>query len=512
MRKRALAMLVVAAMCAMLAVPATGFAKESGKGGTPLPKADGAPQAIWPDDEWEDDDTSATANPAVPKSMHTLSDGSDEDWMWFSADATGQPFMFETEYEPGTGYFDSEIHLWNSSGVEIDQNDDSGVWPVTYESTIYWTAPAPGKYYIQVISNNTGTDGSVYTLHYTKGLARRISGADRFEVANAVSRLQYGNTDNPEYGTDYGPTTVVVASAWQPADAAAAQAFAMQNDSPLILVDQWDVPESVYVELTRLMQSNYWASSDIDIAVVGGPATIDDGVLAMLGTLPPVEDVYRLSGANRYETAAMAASATINGPSGFDGTVYITNGTAWADALCVGPVAAYDNGVVLYTMANDVPDATMDLIDSAGASDVVVVGGSASVGAAAIAELGSAVGTSNVEVIAAADRYKISRAVGMYGVDENGMNGSSAVIASGEAYADALTGGVIGWWTGGPLLLTKGATLSPEIQSFFAAEGPAYPGIYVIGGPATISDAVLNSIKMLYKNFPALPGGWSNNT
>lgn len=509
MRKRALAMLVVAAMCAMLVVPATGFAKESGKGGPPMPRTDGSPQALWPDDEWEDDNTSATANPAVPVSMHTWSDGSDEDWMWFTAETTGQPFMFEIEYEPGSGFFDSEIDIVDSAGVVVANNDDSDIWSDTYESTIYYTADKPGKYYINAFPHSTSVDGSIYTLHYTKGLARRISGADRFEVANAVSKLQWGNTDNPDYGVGYGPSTVVVASAWQPADAAAASALAMQNDSPLILVDQMDVPESVYIELTRLMQSWYWDNSDVDIAVVGGPATIGDDVLTMLGTLPPVGDVYRISGANRYETAAMAATETIDAAT-FDGTVYITNGTAWADSLCVGPVAAYDNGVVLYTMANDVPDVTMDWIDAAGASDVVVVGGSGSVGPAAIAELESAVGTSNVEVIAAPDRYKISRAVGIYGVEENGMNGNSAVIASGEAYADALSGGVIGWWTGGPLLLTKGATLSPEIQSFFAAEGPPYPGIYVIGGPATISDAVMNSIKMLYKNFPALPGGWEN--
>lgn len=81
------------------------------------------------------------------------------------------------------------------------------------------------------------------------------------------------------------------------------------------------------------------------------------------------------------------------------------------------------------------------------------------------------------------------------------------VIASGENYPDALAAGPLAAVIGGPILLTQKNTLPSQTNTEITrvlktsdANGST-TDIYVIGGTAAISDAVLNSIKGLHPGF-----------
>lgn len=489
-----LALMLVLALCLAVAVPATGFAAK--KGGPPVAKSGLAPLSVIPADMYEADDSTATAKPAPVKSMHTFNVGDEDDYMSVTLEA-GQPLMVETEYL-GTGFFDTYTYVKDAEGTILASDDDSDVWSDTYESTVYFIAPAAGTYYIDV--NNLSGEVYPYAVHVNKGVARRISGMDRFGTSNAVSKTIWGNTDNPQYGTGYGPTDIYVANAFSPADAAAGATLATRDDSVLLLTGKDTIPASVLAEIDRLTTSQYWDATEVTVWILGGTGTVSDAVAKQIEARMGVAEVKRIAGMDRYATAAEVASQTAD-KFGDPSTVFIVNGGAWADALAAAPAAAYMGSSVLYTKATELPAATAAFIADHGVTKAVVVGGSASVGQPVLDALGTLVGSSNVEVFAAANRYALALKLAQMGVDM-GMNGGVAVIASGAAYADALSAGPVTTWTGGPLLLTRGDILSPEVTTFFKDNWGANPGTYVIGGSGTISDSVFKQILNLWRTAP----------
>lgn len=81
------------------------------------------------------------------------------------------------------------------------------------------------------------------------------------------------------------------------------------------------------------------------------------------------------------------------------------------------------------------------------------------------------------------------------------------VIASGENYPDALASGPLASLINGPILLTQTNTLTWQTNTEITRLLPTSDGngsttdIYVIGGPAAVSESVFNSIKGLHPGF-----------
>ncbi|GAA1762140.1 cell wall-binding repeat-containing protein [Nostocoides vanveenii] len=95
--------------------------------------------------------------------------------------------------------------------------------------------------------------------------------------------------------------------------------------------------------------------------------------------------------------------------------------------------------------------------------------------------------------IGGADRYEVgvnvSRSVYAAGA------AGGVVIAGGEAYADALAGSPLAAALRGPLMLSKRDSLDPRVlEEAIRVLAPNAP-IYVLGGPATISEAVLTALR-----------------
>jgi hypothetical protein len=105
-------------------------------------------------------------------------------------------------------------------------------------------------------------------------------------------------------GAPPGPATEVVyiATGVNYPDALAAASSAALGLGPVLLVQQDAVPTATIDELNRL-------EPDL-ILVVGGTAVISDGVVSTLQGLGFLPSVHRLSGDNRYETAAAVSNAT----------------------------------------------------------------------------------------------------------------------------------------------------------------------------------------------------------
>ncbi|MBW3577025.1 MAG: cell wall-binding repeat-containing protein [Actinobacteria bacterium] len=153
---------------------------------------------------------------------------------------------------------------------------------------------------------------------------RRVAGEDRFATAVAVSREARA-----------GGTAFVV-NGFRPADALVAGAPAARAGAALLLVDSDVVPDVTADALNGVEQ----------VVVVGGYGVVSDAAEARLADLVGRDRIRRVSGGDRFETAASVARAFP-----VDGRIHLANGADrhLVDAIGAGWSAARPGGgVVLY--------------------------------------------------------------------------------------------------------------------------------------------------------------------
>ena len=197
----------------------------------------------------------------------------------------------------------------------------------------------------------------------------------------------------------------------------------------------------------------------------------------------PDPGVFRLSGANRYATAA--AVAAWHHPDGAD-TVFVATGTNFPDALA-GAVAAASAGSPLL-LVSSIPPATATALGDLDPTDIIILGGTAVVDAATATELGA---YGAVSRLAGANRYDTAVAISQSAFPVDG-SADAVVIATGTNFPDALAAASLAAQVNGPVLLTPTATLPASVAAEIERLDPDI--IYIIGGTAAISTAVANQL------------------
>ena len=91
------------------------------------------------------------------------------------------------------------------------------------------------------------------------------------------------------------------------------------------------------------------------------------------------------------------------------------------------------------------------------------------------------------------DRYEVGVNVSRSVYGEQSAGG--AVVAGGEAYADALAGSPLAAALKGPLMLTRRDRVEPGVVAELTRSLRPGSPIYVLGGPATVSESVLASLR-----------------
>src|SRR5690606_22130691 len=105
--------------------------------------------------------------------------------------------------------------------------------------------------------------------------------------------------------------------------------------------------------------------------VLGGAGVVDDAVLAELGayaTADTADEVTRLAGSDRYDTAARIAERY---PSG--GSVYVVSGTDFPDALAAAAIAGRDDAPVLLSRPGALPQAAVTQLDRIGPTEAFLL-------------------------------------------------------------------------------------------------------------------------------------------
>ncbi|QCR18646.1 cell wall-binding repeat-containing protein [Agrococcus sp. SGAir0287] len=337
--------------------------------------------------------------------------------------------------------------------------------PVTFDV-------GPGRTAVRAtIESPGGLDDVSFSVYPDGG---RISGANRYETS-----VQVG------IDTNYGACadTVFIANGESFPDALSSTPLVVVNPFAELLLSQRDsLPSTVREEIEY--------SGATNVVLLGGTAALSPGLCDQMPD--QITSCTRISGPDRYATSQALAEALYAQQGGSTSTqAFIVSGERFPDAVSVAGIAAYLGIPVILVpgSAASLPPSIATWLSEHVTGGPIVVGGTASVSAGIEAQLQGIYGASDVYRISGANRYETSAAIAQ---QTAGFFSEApyALLASGERFPDALTGGVLAGSSGMPLLLTAPTCLPAPIAASIDAIEPA--GVLAIGGTAVVSDAALS--------------------
>ena len=346
---------------------------------------------------------------------------------------------------------------------------------VINRATINWSDVDGGPFSLLTNNVTVHLDCSGATLPHRA--VTRLFGANRYDTA---AKLSQQLTPTPGAGVP----VVYVATGLQFPDALAGAPAAHGESASILLVQQGIIPNETKAELTRLNPTK--------IYVLGGPAVISDAVVTGLGAYAGAGGVTRLSGANRYATAA---AIVVHAFPTTASSVIIANGTNFPDALAGGAAAAANNIPILLTQPGILPAETTAQLNRLNPSTIYVLGGTVSVSTAVENALKARGNSPTVTRLAGDDRYETAVAISQHFFITPPY--AHMFVATGVIFPDALAAGP----HGEPLLLTRqdalptGAAPAPFLAVGTEVTRLNPPSISVLGGPTIVSDNVITQLQ-----------------
>jgi glucose/arabinose dehydrogenase len=211
-----------------------------------------------------------------------------------------------------------------------------------------------------------------------------------------------------------------------------------------------------------------------------------DGNDEVIRISPATPSVNRISGANRYATAAaLSASAYPSGAT----DVMIATGADFPDALAGSATAGRLGMPVLLTLPTQIPAQTTAELNRLKPQRIWVLGGTSVISEGVRAALVPYASTGQATRVAGADRYataaQISTTWYAPGVQ-------AAFVAVGTNFADALSGAPAAALRDSPLLLVRSTNIPAPTAAELDRLNPQR--IYVLGGTAVINGAVASAL------------------
>jgi len=322
------------------------------------------------------------------------------------------------------------------------------------------------------------------TVDTVEDACGRLAGQTRYGTAGAIA-----DAYDQETG---GADTAIIANGRNFPDALAASGLARALDAPILLVEPPAGADEVPLETASALDE----LGVSEVVIVGGTAAVSNEVEAALEE--QVGSARRVAGDLREDTAAEIA-AEIGTAGSHDGlvTAIIATGDNYPDALAGGPIAYHGDGTnpfpILLTRGSDVPAATEAALEDLGVEQVIILGGTAAVPPAAVAELTAMTGNDPI-VLAGNLREDTAVEVADFAVDELGFDLTTALIADGRVHfpsPDALSGGPLGGITESPILLTTPTELPAPTEAWLEAN--ELEQLIALGGTAAVDADTLEA-------------------
>jgi SpoIID/LytB domain protein len=373
---------------------------------------------------------------------------------------------------------ESRFGIHQVQRLQIRRRDGNGKWGGRVLDVRVEGITSGGAYtYVETSGNgiqsarpwpsvSTGLSSNYFTIaSTTTGTVTRLAGSNRYATAAAVA-ARYPS----------GLEVVYVASGIAFPDALAGAARAAYNDGPLLLTHPTSLPSATREAMVRLNPNR--------VVVLGGENSVSDSVAQALASLTRSGGMQRVWGPDRYATAASLAGFYATGPS----VAYVASGQDYPDALAGAAIAGRDQVPILLTRATSLPSATADALRRLAPARIVVVGGPNAVSAGVLEQLKGLATAGSVARLAGVDRYgTAARVAAEY------SSASSAYVASGQNFPDALAGAAIGGRDGAPLLLTRFDSLPAPTKDVLTRLRPNEA--FLLGGLEVVTDSVKTAIR-----------------
>lgn len=199
-------------------------------------------------------------------------------------------------------------------------------------------------------------------------------------------------------------------------------------------------------------------------------------------------DIIRLSGADRYATAAAISRATFVPGVPY---VFVATGRSFPDALAGGPLAAQIGAPLLLVSTSSIPAPTLSEIRRLRPVHIYVLGGRSAVSDTVVNQLRALDSASSTGPfrLAGADRYATAAAISRSAF---GAGVPTAFIAVGTNFPDALAGAPASAASRGPLLLVTSTTVPAATRTELGRLNPRR--IVILGGTGAVSASVASQL------------------
>ncbi|MFZ2560557.1 MAG: cell wall-binding repeat-containing protein [Candidatus Nanoperiomorbaceae bacterium] len=273
------------------------------------------------------------------------------------------------------------------------------------------------------------------------------------------------------------------------AQANSSQAFATAVNKVTTLVANDAANQSVYAQISALQDQVNTLNGQLTPAVNALNTARDALVKAQVDLA--VKTLVRPAPGALEKAQAALATALDNAVKGAGNrSVFLGDGTKFADPLVAGPAAFHTQGVVLLSDGSSLDSWTSKYLQESSAR-VVAVG----VPAANAVGNNSTIQVANT--FAGQTRYDTAAAVTTYyftQVQNHVATSAPLAIASGEVFPDAVIGGnFIANYSGGVLLTQKSEVPLPTRNYLKNIAGQKTP-VRVFGGPLVLDDSIIGTI------------------
>ena len=343
---------------------------------------------------------------------------------------------------------------------------------------------------------NTSSEALLDTNDDGIGDTREFAGSHRYNTAVALAQ---------RFASDARSiSTVIVASGETQVDAVSASGLAGYLKAPILLTRSHQLPHNVarYIDEHNVSK----------VIIVGGTDVVPNAIKTAIEALASQPTVERVSGVDRYATAA-AISNRIGGRDptwcgSSQTSAILVNGTdiGRPDIIAIGPLAYGLRMPILLTEADRLPASTRTFLTTNNIQRVVIIGSDAAVSERIKTSLVDDIGVANTRRIAGGTAAATSVAIAqeMLGICANVLNTNLDMVAlvNRDASSDGLAAApVLGRGLGneGPVpILLVGRTLPSEVSDYLSStpeyrfgHGDTHMSILAIGGTAVVSNGVM---------------------
>lgn len=291
----------------------------------------------------------------------------------------------------------------------------------------------------------------------------RLGGDNRFQTAFKIADTI--STEKVD--------AVVLANAFNFPDALSGSTLAVQKNAPILLASMKNADNTQVISYIKNKLNKLGT-----IYLLGGTSVIPDSIITSLKA-QGYTNFKRLGGANRFETNLKIVS-DLNIPKGTD--IIVANSKSFADSLSSSGIAG-TKGMPIFLVDGALRSDILAKIKSISPKNIYIAGGTVAVSSSIENSLK---GVGKVVRLGGKDRYETSLKIAKYFNQDT----TTAVIANGLNFPDALTGSVLAAKNNSPVVLV-GRDVSKQ-RGYL--DSTKINKVYVMGGTSAISDSILSKL------------------